>query len=239
LSGQELLFKDKLESLTKKVNSFTDSPKGTKESPARTCNDLKAYYPELKSGYYFIDPNRGCHEDAIRVHCNFTEEEEHITTCVYPSKEMSVDKKHWSKQIFSASMDKYFNEHHELGSLDYTAEHSQLKYLGLLSSNAYQNITIHCKERAVWFNQATQGYENAMKFKGMNDQVFERSKDEGRYSPKALKDECSYKSKNWRSTVLEFSSRKYIRLPIVDFAPSTSSNKNSEFGIELGPVCFY
>jgi len=198
---------------------------------------LKDYDPELKSGLYWIDPNRGCKEDAIRVHCNFTEDE--IRTCVFPAKEMAVEKDHWAKKIASVSTDKYFNEHHELGSLDYSAEHSQLKYLGLLSNNAVQNITVHCKEQAVWLNQNTNGYEMAMKFKGMNDQVFQRSKDEGRYTPKALSDECSYMSKSWRKTVLEFSAHKYIRLPIVDFAPSASNGKSSEFGIELGPVCFY
>jgi len=238
LSGQETIFKNKLGELTKKVNKFIENPQGTKESPARTCNDLKAFHPDMKSGFYWIDPNRGCHEDAIKVHCNFTEDDEdRITTCVYPKTNMAVEKKAWNE--LSASTAKYFVEHHNLGSLDYNADSTQLKYLGLLSNNAIQNITIHCKERAVWFNQETAGYERAMKFKGMKDQVFQKSKAEGKFTPKALKDECSYISKAWRSTVLEFTSSKYIRLPIVDFAPSATASKSSEFGIELGPVCFY
>ena len=76
-----------------------------------------------------------------------------------------------------------------------------------------------------------------MKFKGMNDQIFEKSKSE-RFTPTVLNDDCQYKSKVWKTTVFEFKSRKFIRLPIVDFAPSTTDNRNSEFGIELGPVCF-
>jgi len=236
LNDQEVVFNDRLQILKTKVDQFIKKPNGTQEFPARTCFDLKAYHPELKSGFYWIDPNRGCKEDAIRVHCNFTDDEDKITTCVFPSKTMSVEKKPWAKSMFSASAAKYFDEHHELGELEYNADTTQLKYLGLLSTNARQNITIHCRERAVWFNRKTAGYENAMKFKGMNEQVFEKSKTE-RYTPKVLKDECQYVTKGWRETTLEFNSHKFIRLPIVDFAPALAE-KNSEFGLTLGPVCF-
>merc|ERR1711973_905150 len=240
LNGQELLFKNKLEEITKKVNKFVSNPDGkTKMTAARTCNDLKAYHPDLPSGMYFIDPNRGCHEDAIKVQCNFNEEEDTIVTCVSPKHTTSVPKAHWESKIMSASSDKYFDEHHDLGSLEYTAEMTQMKYLGLLSNNAVQNVTINCKERPVWFNQMTGGYESAMKFKGMKETVFGKTKSDGKYTPKVLKDECSFAAKSWRSTVLQFTSNKYIRLPIVDFAPSKISNRNAEYGLEMGPVCFY
>lgn len=36
------------------------------------------------SGFYWIDPNQGCPDDAIRVFCNFTAEGE---TCIYPDEE--------------------------------------------------------------------------------------------------------------------------------------------------------
>merc|ERR1711890_147783 len=169
LSGQELLFKNKLGELTKKVNKFMSNPDGSKESPARTCNDLNAYNPELKTGFYWIDPNRGCTEDAVKVHCNF-DGEDTITTCVPPTKTLSVEKSRWSSKIFSASTDKYFDEHHNLGKLDYTASHARMKYT-----------------------------------------IFQRTKDEGKLSPKALKDECAYMSKTWKSTVLEFSSQNFKR----------------------------
>merc|ERR1711872_320510 len=240
LNGQELLFKNKLEEITKKVNKFVAKPDGkSQETAARTCNDLKAYNPELPSGMYFIDPNRGCHEDAIKVQCNFNDEEDKIETCVSPVKTSAVPKAHWESKVMSASADKYFDEHHGLGSLDYTAEMTQMKYLGLLSNNAVQNVTIHCKERPVWFNQQTVGYESAMKFKGMKETVFAKTKSDGKYTPKVLKDECAFTAKSWRSTVLQFTSNKYIRLPIVDFAPSKISNRNAEYGLEMGPVCFY
>jgi len=239
LNGQELLFKNKLDEITKKVNKFVASPDGkTQMTAARTCADLKAYNPDIPSGLYFIDPNRGCHEDAIKVQCNFNEEEDKIETCVSPTKTSAVENSHWESKVLSASADKYFDEHHGLGSLDYSAEMTQMKYLGLLSNNAVQNITINCKERPVWFNEQTGGYENAMKFKGMKDTVFEKT-NSGKFTPKVIKDECAFAVKTWRSTVLQFTSNKYIRLPIVDFAPSKIANRNAEYGIEMGPVCFY
>lgn len=81
------------------------------------------------------------------------------------------------------------------------------------------------------------GFENAMKFKGINEQVFEQSK-AGRYTPKVIKDDCQYANSNWKTTVLEFNSHKFIRLPIVDFAPAVTSNQKAEFGVALGDVCF-
>merc|ERR1719376_143352 len=202
LNDQEIVFNTRLHTLKKKVDTFVKKPNGTKDFPARTCYDLKAFYPELKSDFYWIDPNRGCKEDAIRVHCNFTEDEDKITTCVFPTKEMAVEKNNWERKLFSASTDKYFNEHHELGELQYNADTTQLKYLGLLSSNARQNMTIHCRERAVWYNRDTSGYERAMKFKGMNEQIFEHSKEVERFTPKVLKDDCQYVTKGWKETVL-------------------------------------
>jgi len=61
LSDRELKFKEKLEVITEQVDKFTkDVEDGTsKQTEARTCFDLKSFNPELKSGYYYIDPNGG------------------------------------------------------------------------------------------------------------------------------------------------------------------------------------
>jgi len=240
LSDRELKFKEKLEVITEQVDKFTkDVEDGTsKQTEARTCFDLKSFNPELKSGYYYIDPNGGCHEDAIRVHCDF-ENEDKIITCVPPKHTTSVPKAHWESKVYSGSSEKFFAADHGLGSIKYIADMEQMEYLGLLSNRAVQNITIHCKERPVWYNQMSQGYESAMRFKGVKDTIYEQSRSEGKYTPKVLSDDCSYVSKSWRSTVLEFNNHKYIRLPIVDFAPSKIDNKNAEYGLDMGPVCFY
>lgn len=233
-------FNTKLGQLTNKVNKFTSDPTGTKDSPARTCADLKAFNPDITTGYYYIDPNRGCKEDAIRVHCNFTEVDmmERIITCVEPTNKQTIQKMAWAKKIHSNSADKYFVEDHELAEIDYTAEWSQLKYLGLLNNDATQRITIQCSSRAVWYNTVTESFADAMKFRGMKDQVFEKTREEGKFTPKVVKDECKYLSSKWTETILEFNSHKYIRLPITDFATAAGS-KASMFGLEFGPVCFY
>jgi len=240
LSDRELKFKEKLEVITEQVEKFNKKTEDglSKQTEARTCFDLKSFNPDLKSGMYFIDPNGGCHEDAIKVHCNFENEDE-IITCVPPQHTTSVPRAHWESKIYSGSSEKFFEEHHGLGSIKYTADLEQMELLGLLSNRAVQNITINCKERPVWFNQMTGGYENAMKFKGIKETIFQQSRSAGKYTPKVLSDDCSYSSKSWRSTVLEFNQHKYIRLPIVDFAPSKVNNRNSEYGIDMGPVCFY
>jgi len=233
-------FKTKLGKLSNKVTMFTSDPKGTKESPARTCADLKAYNPDINSGYYYIDPNRGCKEDAILVHCNFTEVDdmERVITCVEPKMKQTVPQRHWATEIKSNSADKYFIEDHNLGEIEYTAEWSQMKYLGLLNNDAYQNVTIQCINRAVWFDQKTRGFESAMKFRGLKDQVFEKTKEDGKFTPTVIRDDCSYQTNKLAETVLELNSHKYIRLPITDFATAAGS-KASIFGLELGPVCFY
>jgi len=240
LSDRELKFKEKLEVITEQVDKFTKEVEdGTsKQTEARSCFDLKSFNPDLKSGMYFIDPNGGCHEDAIKVHCDF-ENEDKIITCVPPQHTTSIPRAHYESKIYSGSSEKFFEEHHGLGSIKYSADLEQMEFLGLLSNNAVQNITINCKERPVWFNQMTGGYESAMKFKGIKETIFQKSRSEGKYTPKVLSDDCSYGSKSWRSTVLEFSNTKYIRLPITDFAPSKISNRNAEYGIDMGPVCFY
>ena len=64
LNANELLFAAKLKDIQTKVNKFVAKPDGlTKMTAARTCNDLKAYNPELKSGMYysvfFLNYSRG------------------------------------------------------------------------------------------------------------------------------------------------------------------------------------
>merc|ERR1712136_382565 len=57
----------------------------------------------------------------------------------------------------------------------------------------------NCKERPVWFNEMTGGYENAMKSKGMKDAVFEKTKSESKFTPKVIKDECAFATQSLTS----------------------------------------
>ena len=56
---------------------------------------------------------------------------------------------------------------------------------------------------------------------------------------KVLQDECNKKDNQWHKAVFEFSSKITTRLPIIDVAVYDVANSGEEFGIELGPVCFY
>ncbi len=56
-------------------------PIGTRDSPARSCKDLSQGHPQLKDGFYWIDPNLGMADDAVKVYCNMTSGGH---TCVYP-----------------------------------------------------------------------------------------------------------------------------------------------------------
>ena len=61
-------------------------PIGTRESPARSCKDLLFGHPQLKDGFYWIDPNLGMNDDAVKVYCSMstgTLREENILKCMY------------------------------------------------------------------------------------------------------------------------------------------------------------
>ncbi|KAH8024193.1 hypothetical protein HPB51_022254 [Rhipicephalus microplus] len=49
----------------------------------------------------------------------------------------------------------------------------------------------------------------------------------------------SDRSDKWSYTILQYKSDKAQRLPIVDIAPRDIGLKNQEFGVEVGPACFY
>jgi len=56
-------------------------PIGTRNSPARTCKDLHVGHPMMKDDFYWIDPNLGMVDDAVKVYCNMSAGGE---TCVFP-----------------------------------------------------------------------------------------------------------------------------------------------------------
>ena len=48
----------------------------------------------------------------------------------------------------------------------------QMTFLRLLSQSAYQNVTFTCVNSAVWYNQRTFNYDQAIKLLGDNEQEF-------------------------------------------------------------------
>merc|ERR1712183_744727 len=237
-------FKTKVEEL-KTEFSRIDKPDETKDYPARTCRDIHAYHPEAKSGLFWIDPNQGCKDDAIQVTCTFSvneDDEPTVTTCVDPAEKQSVPQRTWASKMHSRAQ-KWFDEDHELAKLKYNANLSQLRYLGLLSKTATQDVKVHCKKYVVWHDKMNRNFDRAMRFMGTQEQEFlykdvNSKSSKSRFVPEVITDGCSANSNSVAHTHLRFTSRKFIRLPIVDFAPSYPESPKSEFGIELGPVCF-
>jgi len=221
---------DKIKAMIEK----TEKPDGSEAYPARTCRDLFAYQPTFSSGYYWIDPNMGCKSDKIKVYCNITETM--IATCVMPSTEMMVAKAQWGKKMRTKAQ-KWFGEDLELATMKYEAAESQLTYLGHLSKAAYQTVTYHCKNSVAWLDASSNNHKKAMKFKGMNGQLFD-SNSAKRFQPRKVEDGCSTRNNGWAKSVFTFEARKIVHLPIMDFAVADAAGKESRFGLEVGPVCF-
>lgn len=71
----------------------------------------------------------------------------------------------------------------------------------------------------------------------MNEQQF--SVDQAaKYQPKKIEDGCQTRGNQWMKSVFTFEAKKFINLPIKDFAARDISDKESGFGLEVGPVCF-
>ncbi|XP_065906141.1 collagen alpha-1(II) chain-like [Dysidea avara] len=69
-----------MNTLLEKISSQQMS-KGTRESPAMSCQDIyNCHGDSFKSGNYWIDPNEGSSKDAILVYCQGPE------TCVMPQQ---------------------------------------------------------------------------------------------------------------------------------------------------------
>jgi len=223
-------FRERMEELKQTVARL-EKPDGSKDNPARTCRDIKSYYPEKESGMYWLDPNRGCTSDAILVHCNFTEMD--IITCVKAKDEIKADA--WSKKMTHAR--KWFVEDHNLGKMEYEADMSQLTYLSYLSREAFQTVTINCMNQVAWYDSETGNHDKAIHFMGTKRTEFTPIP-EKRIMLDIIKDDCQHKRNQWDQTVLRFRSSKFVRLPIVDMAPVFNADSAARFGVTLGDVCF-
>jgi hypothetical protein len=205
-------------------------PTGTRAAPARTCKDLALSHPDFDNGMYWIDPNAGSPVDAIEVYCDI---KLHLT-CITPSPSQ-VFKGVWYK---GPSKHVWFGEDMEEGfPFTYKADQIQLTFLQLLSTEAYQNITYHCRNSVAYYDREEKNYDKAALFMTSNDlELVAKKPRKFRYN--VVKDECQYKSENWAQTVFEFKTERTRRLPIVDFAPYDIGGDDQAFGLEIGPACF-
>merc|ERR1712241_957416 len=124
-------------------------PTGTRNNPARTCQDLHFGHPQIKDGYYWIDPNLGMVDDAVKVYCNMSAGGE---TCVNPDVHASrMPNIPWRKSRegwYSTLRGGFRISYDSLGPV-------QLTFLRLLSNEAYQNFTYTCINSAAWYDATT------------------------------------------------------------------------------------
>ncbi|GAB0201622.1 collagen alpha-1(XI) chain-like [Grus japonensis] len=231
--GMEEIF-GSLNSLKQEIEGLR-RPMGTRENPARTCQDLRLSHPALPDGEYWIDPNQGCARDSFKVYCNFTAGGE---TCVFPSKDVREVKmsaweeeeapQRWFSQFRGGSRFSYADsEGQPLGVV-------QLTFLRLLSVSARQNFTYHCHRSVAWHDAVLGDHRRALRFLAANEE--ELSYDTSPYV-KAVTDGCATRKGSGR-TVLEVSTPRLEQLPLLDLRLTDFGEPGQRFGFELGPVCF-
>merc|ERR1719498_1026947 len=208
LRDRDLEVDSTLKSLSQQIEQIR-SPDGTRKNPARTCRDLKMCHPDWKSGEYWIDPDQGCTQDAIKVYCNMETGE----TCVTPTQP-EVAKKNW-----------------------YVSKNIKETLLRLMSTEASQNITYHCKNSVAYMDASAGNLKKALLLQGSNE-IEIRAEGNSRFTYSVLEDGCTSHTGTWGKTVIDYKTSKTSRLPIIDIAPMDVGAPDQEFGLEVGPVCF-
>ncbi|EDO49401.1 predicted protein, partial [Nematostella vectensis] len=212
-------------SLSLRVGLFKN-PLGTHRHPARTCRDLKLCRPEAESGQYWIDPNGGITEDSILVYCDFALN----ASCITPNQFMKWYSGRDGYKWFAQDL-------HGSQQFHYTSDPSQLLFLRLLSDRASQKITYHCRNSVAWYDSRSRDFDKSIKLKSGNGiELYAASSN--KYKPTIIKDDCGVKDGKWRKTVLEVNTESTHRLPIVDIAVFDIGDRDEEFGLQIGSVCF-
>ena len=202
-------------------------PTGTRSNPARTCQDLHYGHPQIKDGYYWIDPNLGMVDDAVKVYCNMSAGGE---TCVSPdihaSRMPNIPWRKSNEGWYSTLRGGFRISYDSLGPV-------QLTFLRLLSNEAYQNFTYTCINSAAWYDSTTGNLNNAIKLQGDNEEEFSTAAN----APNIIMDGCRLKRRDSK-TIFEVRTKKLGQLPLVDFYPIDYGKPHQAFGFEVGPVCF-
>jgi len=191
----------------------------------------------MPSTWYWVDPNGGCESDAIKVFCNF----DTLETCVQPNNGKVENATHHHT---STDQHVYFGDMQDGYAFDYTPKedkidganyNSQITFLRLLSEQARQQVTYHCKNSVAYYNDKARNYDSALKLRGANGAELTA---QGAAQYTVIEDGCSDSSYQWDKTIIEYTTELTARLPIMDVAAIDIGEKNKEFGIEVGPVCF-
>lgn len=217
------------------------SPDGSKMNPAKTCQDIKQCYPQKPSGEYWIDPNQGSAKDAIKVFCNMESGE----TCIPANPANIPGKAWWTKSSPSVNKPVWFGADMNSGTKFFygndgdqpNAVAVQMKLLQLLSKEAHQTITYHCRNSVAYKDEKTTNLKKALVLKGSNGQEL-RALGNNRLRYTVMEDGCTKSNGQWGKTVIEYRTQTTTRLPVVDVAPMDVGKADKEFGLDIGPVCF-
>jgi collagen type II alpha len=203
-------------------------PNGEKTYPAKTCRDLAVAYPEYESGNYWIDPNDGDIRDAILVYCDLKTR----ASCVVPSPSKSNEMSYTGREqeIWLSELDNGFK-------INYKADSNQIGFLQLLSTQATQNITFHCKNTVAYFDKQKNNHRKGIKLMTWNDNEL-TPKGPQRLRYEVVEDGCQDRLNTWSKTVVSYSTEKPQRLPINDIAVRDFGSRDQQFWIELNAVCF-
>lgn len=181
------------------------NPMGSRENPARICRDLLNCEQKVADGNYWIDPNLGCSSDSIDVFCNFTVGGQ---TCLKPLA---------------------------MSKLDFGVGKIQMNFLHLLSSEAVQPVTVHCRGGPAWEDpKSPHPHRHAARFRAWSGRLYEPG---GLLEPRVLNDGCRMDDGKWHKTEFLFTTQDVNHLPIVD-VHFTHQKPNSQYHLEVGPVCF-
>lgn len=178
--------------------------------------------------------------DAIKVYCNMETGE----TCINATAN-KIPHKSWTTATKSATKHTWFGEAIEggfqfsYGSADLEVEVTevQLAFLRLLSARASQRITYHCKNSIAYIDAENGNVKKALKLLTSTEAEI-KAEGNSKFTYTVLEDSCTKHTDEWGKTVLEYRTRKAVRLPIIDIAVMDFGEPSQEFGIDIGPVCF-
>uniref|UniRef100_A0A8C4X0B4 Fibrillar collagen NC1 domain-containing protein n=1 Tax=Eptatretus burgeri TaxID=7764 RepID=A0A8C4X0B4_EPTBU len=103
-----------------------------------------------------------------------------------------------------------------------------MNFLRLLSTEASQNITYHCKNSVAYMDESY-----------FLIYSFNRSSTMNHYTYSLYLSLLSQRhTSKWSKTVMEYRTQKTSRLPIIDIAPMDIGEAGQQFGVDIGPVCF-
>lgn len=120
----------------------------------------------------------------------------------------------------------------------YKADQTQLAFLQISSSRARQNLTYECKNSIGFYDAVAGSHSKAVRLMSWNDKQL-RHDGNHMFTYRVLLDECQHKTNEWQRSVFEYSTDVPNRLPLRDIAPYDVGDDGQEFGLQIGPACFF